>query len=151
MKPVDLVMTFYQQVWGQQRYDLLPEIVDQDCVTHQLRSGAPPQTARRGPVELEHHIREWFVALPDAAMTCELCVDASNLVASRAILSGTHLGSWYGIPATGKKLGFEMMVMHRASRGKIVEDWVLIEAYGAFEQLGLVPPRAELISRASPR
>ena len=32
--------------------------------------------------------------------------------------------------------------------GRIVEDWVLVDAYGAFEQLDLVPARQDLIAAA---
>ena len=44
-----------------------------------------------------------------------------------------------------------MMTVHRIARGKIAEDWVLVESLGFFQQLGLVSPTFELFSRAKQR
>jgi SnoaL-like polyketide cyclase len=50
-----------------------------------------------------------------------------------------------GIPASGKKLQIRMFTIHRVVQGKIVEDWVLVESLGLFQQLGVVPNTADLV------
>ena len=39
-----------------------------------------------------------------------------------------------------------MFTIHRVVQGKIVEDWVLVESLGFFQQLGVVPNTADLVS-----
>ena len=65
------------------------------------------------------------------------------------VARGTHLGSWLGIPATGKFISIQMFVVHRFADGVIAEDWVLVDSLGVFQQLGLVPPSEELLAKAA--
>jgi hypothetical protein len=38
-----------------------------------------------------------------------------------------------------------MFTVRRVVQGKIVEDWVLVESLGVFQQLGVVPNTADLV------
>ena len=38
-----------------------------------------------------------------------------------------------------------MFTVRRIAQSKIVEDWVLVESLGFFQQLGLVPTTADLV------
>jgi hypothetical protein len=42
-----------------------------------------------------------------------------------------------------------MFVLHRIAGGRIVEDWVLVDSLGVFQQLGLVKPMEQLIAEAA--
>jgi hypothetical protein len=42
-----------------------------------------------------------------------------------------------------------MIVTHRVVNGRTAEDWVLVEALGFFQQLGLVPETPEILANAS--
>jgi hypothetical protein len=53
-----------------------------------------------------------------------------------------------GIPASGKKIQIRMFTVHRVVQGKIVEDWVLVESLGFFQQLGIVPNTADLVANS---
>ena len=61
------------------------------------------------------------------------------------LMEGTHQGAWLGMPASGKKMQIRMFTVHRVMQGKIVEDWVIVESLGIFQQLGLVPDTADLV------
>ena len=66
-------------------------------------------------------------------------------VVMQLLMEGTHQGAWLGIPASGKKMRIRMFTVHRVAQGKIVEDWVLVEALGVFQQLGVIPNIADLV------
>ncbi len=51
-----------------------------------------------------------------------------------------------GIPASGKKLQIRMFTGHHILQNKIVEDWMLGESLGFFQQLGVVPNTADLMN-----
>jgi hypothetical protein len=42
-----------------------------------------------------------------------------------------------------------MVVTQRVADGKIAEDWVLVEALGFFQQLGLAPDTRAILANAS--
>ena len=69
-----------------------------------------------------------------------------NRVVMQLLMEGTHQGTWLGIPASGKKMQVRMFTVHRVVHGKIVEDWVLVESFGVFQQLGVVPDTTDLVS-----
>jgi predicted ester cyclase len=66
-------------------------------------------------------------------------------VVMQLLMEGTHQGAWLGIPASGKKMQIRMFTVHRVVEGKIVQDWVLVESLGVFQQLGVVPSTADLV------
>jgi predicted ester cyclase len=82
-------------------------------------------------------------------MNVQQQVAAGDKVSTHCTMTGTHQGPWMGIAPTGRQVHVEMMVTHRIADGKIAEDWVLIEAYGFFHRLGLLPPRSDLIAGAT--
>jgi predicted ester cyclase len=64
-------------------------------------------------------------------------------VAGRFSLRGTHDGTLFGIPATGKAVGVGVMVIARFDEaGKWVEDWANWDQLGMMQQLGVIPAPA---------
>lgn len=70
-------------------------------------------------------------------------------VMTQSVMRGTHTGVWFGIAPTNKEVSVRLSVIHRVAGGKIVEDWVLVEALGFFQHLGLVPSTAEILTRTA--
>lgn len=144
-----VVRRFYDELWNGRDPSVADEIFAAGCVTHQLRSGAEAQGVRRGPAEVKRHVAEWLEGFPDLRFEVEELVCEGDLVASRARMRGTHAGAWLGVAPTGRRVEIRMAVTHRVASGKVVEDWVLVEALGFFQQLGLAPPTEEILSKAA--
>ena len=147
--PVSVVRDFFERLWNGRELDLADKLIHPDCVTHQLQSGADAPGYARGPESIRHHIGEWIAAFPDVRMTVRQQIADGDRVATHCTMTGTHQGPWMGIAPTARHVHVEMMVIHRVADGKIAEDWVLVEAYGLFHQLGLLPPRSDLIAGAT--
>jgi predicted ester cyclase len=149
MDPVHVVDRFFTEVWNERRFAVLHEIVDPACITHQLRSAPGPiASAPRGPTPLREHIEGWLAAFPDITVTIDLrCVQGSHVV-SWATMRGVHAGPWQGMPPTHREVTIRTVAQHRVELGRIVEDWVIVESLGFFQQLGLVRPTPELLARA---
>jgi len=145
------IKKFVEELWNARRLDVADEIFSEDCVTHQLRSGVLDEPAHRGPQEMKDHISGWLTGFPDLRFTIEQMIAEQDRVVSHLVMEGTHLGTWMGIPPTGKRLQIRMITIHRIANGKIAEDWVLVESLGLFQQLGAVPDTSELIRNFAPR
>jgi steroid delta-isomerase-like uncharacterized protein len=148
----NIARRFFEELWNERRFEIAAEIVSPDCVTHQLRSDdAPAASAPRGPEALVDHIRSWVEAFPDLRFRVEESVCDGERVVSWVAMRGTHQGAWHGLAPTGELVTIRCVVMHRISHGRIVEDWVLTDSLGLFQQLGLVESREKLLAEASAR
>jgi len=147
MEPLEIVRRFFNEVWNQRRLELLDELVAPNCVTHQLRSAAGPiPSAPRGPSASRKHISTWLKAFPDITVTIEHQTALESEVVSWVTMRGTHRGEWQGFPPTNREVTIRTVSQHRVEDGRIIEDWVIVETLGLFQQLGLVPPTSELVT-----
>ncbi len=144
-----IVNRFYQELWNERNLDVADEIFASHCLTHQLQSGAEIVSAVRNPEAVKHHITEWLTGFPDLHFTVEQILAEGERVMTQSVMQGTHTGIWLGIAPTGKHLSVRLSVIHRIINGKIVEDWVLVETLGFFQQLGLVPSTEDILSPAA--
>lgn len=144
---IAVVRRFVNELWNGRRLDVADEIFATDCITHQLRSGEPVTSAPRDPQTIKQHVLDWVNAFPDLQFTIEQTVASADRVASHITMRGTHNGAWMGVSPTGKQISLTMIVIHRIDALKIVEDWVLVDSLGLFQQLGLVGSREEIFSR----
>ena len=148
MSNLTIIQRFVEELWNGRNLDVADEIFANNCVTHQLRSGSPVTSAPRDPETIKQHVREWLEAFPDLTFSVEQMVASGERVASHLIMQGTQTGTWMGIAPSGKQISIQMMTIHRIEAGKIVEDWVLVDSLGLFQQLGLVPDREQLFAQA---
>ena len=136
---------FIEELWNERRLELADELFAPDCVTHQLRSGEEDVGAPRPPDMIKRHVAEWLAAFPDLRFAVEQMLAEGDRVMTRCTMTGTHAGAWQGVAPTGRRVSVRMVIVQRIADGRIAEDWVLVEALGLFQQLGLVPPREELL------
>jgi steroid delta-isomerase-like uncharacterized protein len=141
-----LISRFVEELWNERRLDVADTIFTKDCVTHQLRSGVPTDAVLRGPQAIKEHVAGWIASFPDLRFSVEQMLSEGDCVVMQLLMEGTHLGAWLGIPASGKKIQIRMFTIHRVLQGRIVEDWVLVESLGIFQQLGIIPNTAELVA-----
>ena len=143
--PKPLINRFVEELWNERQLDVADAIFAKDCVTHQLRSGEPAIGVPRGPQAIKEHVAGWIASFPDLRFRVEQMLSEGDRVVMQLLMEGTHHGAWSGIPASGKKVQIRMFTVHRVMKGKIVEDWVLVDSLGFFQQLGLVPQTEDLV------
>lgn len=56
--------------------------------------------------------------------------------------TGTHVGEFGGIPATGKTFTIDGIDIYRVADGKLCEHWHVIDQLAMLGQLGLLPESA---------
>ena len=140
-----IIKRFVEELWNARRLEVADQIFSEDCMTHQLRSGVLAEPAHRGPHAMKEHVSGWLMSLPDLRFNVEQMIADRDRVVSQLVMEGTHQGTWMGISPTGKRLQIRMVTIHRIANSKIVEDWVLVESLGFFQQLGVLPGTEELI------
>jgi len=124
-----------EEVWDQGKLDALEEIFAADYVCHM--AGSPDLN---GPKGYKQFVTMYRSAFPDVHITVEDIIVEGDKVAGRWTLTGTHQGEFVGIPPTGVQVTVTGMTIHSLSDDKVVEDWMISDALGMLQQLGVVPP-----------
>jgi steroid delta-isomerase-like uncharacterized protein len=93
-------------------------------------SGADPLTA---------FITTVRTAMPDFRMDITDCFGGEERVAIQIRLSGTHLGDFMGMPATGRQVAINGVSFYRFRDGLICENTQLLDMAGLFRALTAEP------------
>jgi steroid delta-isomerase-like uncharacterized protein len=81
-------------------------------------------------------------AFPDQWWQIEDLVAEGDKVVARTTMRGTHLGDFFGIAATGRKVTLPGVHIMRIADGKIAEHWGSNDDLGLMRQLGAIPEPA---------
>jgi len=76
---------------------------------------------------------------PDIQWTLEETIVEDDKVAARFMMRGTHDGSFFGIPPTGKSIAVQAMNFYRLSDGKFMEEYGMPDRMGLMQQIGGMP------------
>ncbi|WP_100498867.1 ester cyclase [Geodermatophilus chilensis] len=94
----------------------------------------------RGKREVGDYLRTLFTALPDLRLDLTTRLPHGDCVAEEYTITGTHLGSLFGIPPTGRPLRIRAVSFVRMREGRLAEDTFYVDLAGILGQLGLFPP-----------
>jgi steroid delta-isomerase-like uncharacterized protein len=78
-------------------------------------------------------------AFPDGRHDITDVLAEGDRVVVRGIFRGTHKGAFQGIPATGRTIAVDMVMIDRVVDGRIVEHYVQFDAMSLMQQLGAMP------------
>jgi steroid delta-isomerase-like uncharacterized protein len=126
-------------------------VFDEVCPEGFIDHDAEPNQGK-GREGVKAMFRQFFEAFPDMKMEVLAMVAEGDRVAVDAKVTGTHLGAFAGVPATGRTVtvgGFDCV---RVKDGKVVERWGVFDMAKLLTQLGVVPgPKAEDLKATSRR
>jgi steroid delta-isomerase-like uncharacterized protein len=132
-----LVKRFFEAV-NQVRGDtarlpsLIRDFIAPEHVTHSLQ----------GDTNLEQTAQMWamlFVAFPDMNEKIADIFAEGDKVVTRQDVTGTHRGSFQGMPPSGRQFRFVEASIFRVAGDKIVEEWSFPDLLGLMQQLGAIP------------
>jgi steroid delta-isomerase-like uncharacterized protein len=115
---------------------LAEELISPDAVFHV--PGRPEPL--RGPAGYLAVIGMMRGGFPDIQWTLEEMIAEDDKVAARFTMRGTHQGSFFGVPPTGKTIAVQAMNFYRLSGGQFIEERGQPDLLGLLQQIGAVPP-----------
>lgn len=114
---------------------LAVELVSPNAVFH-VPGRSEPVRGPAGYLEIIAMMRGGF---PDIQWKLEEMIVEGDKVAARFTMRGTHQGSFFGVPATGKKIEVQAMNIYRFADGKIVEERGQPDLLSLMQQIGAIP------------
>ncbi|MBD5782040.1 ester cyclase [Pelagicoccus sp. NFK12] len=109
-----------------------------DEVIHASYRYDSPNEAMQGVEQLKAFVLALRSAFPDLYIAIEEQIAEGQSVCTRISLSGSHQGPFLGVPATGKSVQLQGVIISRFEGPLILHEWELLDQLGLLQQLGLV-------------
>ncbi len=122
------------QIWDKGSLAAVEELFSPNVLDH---NPSPGQAS--GLEGQKQSVSEFRAAFPDLHTTNDDLVAEGDKVVLRWSGHGTHQGSLFGIPPTGKQATFTGIEIYRLESGKVVERWAEFDVLGIMQQLGVIP------------
>ena len=110
------------------------EVFAADCVIH--INGSPDRNLN--VAGFKQMIAGLLAAFPDLRLTIEDQIVAGNTVATRWVAEGTNSAPFGNVPATGRRVRVDGLILDHIADGRVVERWEQWDQAGMMQQLGLV-------------
>jgi ketosteroid isomerase-like protein len=125
----ELIRLFYQ---GLSSGDLgvIDETLSEDFVEHEEFPGLPPTKAG-----VRLLFQGLIAAFDGPTIVAEDVIAEGDKVLARARLTGTHVGEFLGIPASGNKVDIALWDLLLVKDGKFVEHWGLLDGATLMQQI----------------
>lgn len=130
-----VVRQFIEEVLNQGEIDAAGQFFWKDMVEQAPLPGQGP-----GLEGLKDVLRGLRTAFPDMHWEIQEQISEGAKVLTRFEWTGTHGGTFLGIPATERPVTVWGMVVDRLEGGKIKETRIIMDTLGLMMQLGVVPP-----------
>lgn len=124
----ELVARFYA-VYNEGRVDLLDELLAPSYVGHVNGREIEGVSAAKA------FIQAFLTAFPDVQYTVEDTVESGEKVVTRWSATGTHQGSFGGVPPTQKQVTMLGITIFALTDGKIGTVWSTWDLFGLMQQL----------------
>jgi steroid delta-isomerase-like uncharacterized protein len=130
-----IVRRFVEEVITRGDIDSAAQFVWEDVVEQVPLPGQGP-----GLEGLKDILRAMRAAFPDLIFAIQEQVADGDKVASRFEWTGTHRGTFLGVPATGRSVRVWGIVIDRLEKGRIKDTRIIMDSLGLMMQLGVIPP-----------
>ena len=114
---------------------LAQELISADAIFY-VPGQSEPIHGPEGYLAIIGMMRSGF---PDIQWSLEDKVVEENKVAARFIMTGTHNGTFFGVPPTGKTIKVQAINFYLFSNGQIVEEYGQPDMLGLLQQIGAMP------------
>ena len=131
---VAVIARFLEEVINQGRLEQADELVAVDFVELDPLPGQ--QQGREGLKEVIGMLR---VAFPDIHWVADETVASGDKVVTRFTWTGTHRGTFLGVPATGRSVNVKGVVIDRLVGGMMTDSRILMDNFTMMQQLGVIP------------
>jgi len=121
-----IVMRAWEEGFNQGNLDVIDEVFDESYIERTPYS----VIEQGGPKRVKQAFKWMRSVFGDLHFEVEQMVAEGDFVVSRAMATGTHVGEFMGVSATGRPIRF--------ANGKIVEDWSIVDTYAILRQIGNV-------------
>lgn len=124
--------------WNKHNIAVIDETYQPNVVQHDPNVPMPVTSAE----DLKAYVAGYLAAFPDVHFTTEALIAEGDNVVWRFVARGTNTGPLMNIPPSGSSADIDGTAQFRFTNGKIAEVWVLVNALGMLQSIGVIPAMA---------
>jgi steroid delta-isomerase-like uncharacterized protein len=124
--------------WNKHNVAIIDETYQPNVVQHDPNVPMPVNSAE----DLKAYVSAYLAAFPDAHFKTEALIAEGDNVVWRFVAHAHQTGALMGFPPSGRSADIDGTVQFRFVNGKIAEVWVLINALGMAQAIGMIPAMA---------
>jgi len=132
IKAKELIRDLHK-IWNFNLISEIPNIYAHDCVVHWSKGNKPSTSL--GHDGIRKAIEETLKSFPDWCEEVIEIIAENDKVVTRYVSTGTHLGTYQGIVATGKKIKVDEISLFRLTENKVAEQWCFVDDLALIGQL----------------
>jgi steroid delta-isomerase-like uncharacterized protein len=129
-----LVTRYFEEVWNQGRVEVLDDLLTPDYRNHTPSIPNP----RPGAADLKPIVAAMRAGIPDLHYEILDLVATPHKVAVHVRVTGTHTGTLFGIPATGRAIDVRQMQIEWLENGRIAQHWRVTDELALMRQIGVL-------------
>jgi predicted ester cyclase len=133
-KAREFYLDYLNTIYAERKVDQLGRYFAPDVIAHPVPPGREP-----GLPGVQAAVQAWVDAFADFHITLDSFVYEKDRMAPRITISGTHVGTFLGIPPTGKRIQIIDHPHYQLRDGKVIELWDLADVVSLLMQLGASP------------
>jgi steroid delta-isomerase-like uncharacterized protein len=133
-----LVRNLVEDVWSEGKFEVVDRLVDARYIGH----SSPAGTETRGTEGYRQYFADLRAAFPDLHVSVEDEIEEGDRVVVRWTARATHLGTFAGVPASGRRGEVAGISIYRIADGKVIECWTNMDNLGLLQQIGAFPVAA---------
>jgi predicted ester cyclase len=123
----------YQQRLQDQDYAHLGEVVDLQGYTENCLGLTGWTTGFE--IALQNWMKNILSAFSDLQLQTNDSFEGPDALAIRSRAEGTHSGTFLGIPATGRRIAWDVVSLVHMKDGRTVGQWIQPDLWGIYQQL----------------
>jgi predicted ester cyclase len=133
------IYSAFQQRLQRQDYAGLGDVVDLQGYTENCLGLTGWTTGFEAA--LQNYARNVLAPFSELQFTPIDVVEGSQALVVRNRAEAIHSGDFLGIPATGRRIGWDVVVMAHVNQGRVAGQWIQFDLWGIYQQLAA--PEAE--------
>lgn len=131
----EIVRRLYEDVYSKGETNVIPKIVSSASVYHRLPSD-PKGVSTKGVEAVTFLAKSFRKAFPDLRMKVDDIRAHDDMVYVRWTGTGSHKGSYFGVPPSNERCTVPGISIHRVREGLIQESWSTWDTAGLLQQIG---------------
>ena len=130
----ELAQRINREIWNERRFERLSAYFSDDVVMDYA-----PHFVRRGLAALKEAVERSHQAFEGFREEIKTIVADDDRAVVHFTIMGRHTGNWGPLPATGRDVAFDEIVIMTIRQGKVVHQTGVIDNVTGLRQVGVLP------------